>query len=193
MQWQSNLRSWDCKFSFFFISLNNCGSSPVFDADAAVHRLYATGGHAVALVRKHFPSAVIDDKVDRAELSKCVLSDPGALKELEGIIHPLVADERNNFLDSARRNGSLAVIYDIPLLFENRKNHQVDCVVVVTASTETQRRRVMERSGMSEGKFEAILAKQVPDIEKREMADYIINTDFSGFAQATYSISIVHR
>jgi dephospho-CoA kinase len=164
----------------------NVLTSPVFDADATVHMLYSTGGRAVAPIRDRFPGAVVDNKVDRAALGGYVLSDVSALTELEGIIHPLVAEERCHFFESACSRGCLAVVYDIPLLFENRDKHSIDYSLVVTASSDTQRSRVLARPGMTPDKFEAILQKQLPDAAKREMADFVISTDYRGYAQVIY-------
>lgn len=155
----------------------------MFDADATVHMLYADGGGAVGPIRERFPGAVADNRVDRAALGGYVLSSPSALKELESIIHPLVAQERREFYEAACHKSCLAVVYDIPLLFENRDKHNIDYSLVVTASSDTQRTRVLARPGMTPEKFEAILQKQMPDAVKRQMADFVINTDYRGYAQ----------
>lgn len=147
---------------------------PVHDSDEAVHRLYA--GEAAPLIEAAFPGTVKDGVVDRAELSRHVLGDAAALKKLEGIIHPLVRADANAFLDRNRGDGAPIAVLDIPLLFETNGRGRVDKVVVVTASAEVQRERVLARPGMTEQKFEAILGKQVPDAEKRKLADYIIDT-----------------
>ncbi|WP_269933174.1 dephospho-CoA kinase [Aminobacter sp. HY435] len=147
---------------------------PVHDSDEAVHRLYA--GEAAPLIEAAFPGTVKDGVVDRAELSRHVLGDAAALKRLEGIIHPLVRADAHAFLERNRAAGVPVVALDIPLLFETGGRGRVDKVVVVTAPAEMQRERVLARPGMSVGKFEAILAKQVPDAEKRKLADYIVDT-----------------
>lgn len=147
---------------------------PVHDSDEAVHRLYA--GEAAPLIEAAFPGTVKDGVVDRTELSRHVLGDAAALKKLEGIIHPLVRADANAFLDRNRADGTPIAVLDIPLLFETNGRGRVDKVVVVTASAEVQRERVLARPAMTEQKFEAILAKQVPDAEKRKLADYIIDT-----------------
>lgn len=147
---------------------------PVHDSDEAVHRLYA--GEAAPLIEAAFPGTVKDGAVDRAELSRHVLGDATALKKLEGIIHPLVRADANAFIERSRADGAPIAVLDIPLLFETNGRGRVDKVVVVTASSEVQRERVLARPGMTEQKFEAILAKQVPDAEKRKLADYIIDT-----------------
>lgn len=156
---------------------------PVFDADAAVHDLYSRGGEAVQPIAQLFPDAVVDGAIERAKLSNVVLSNPAALKALEGIVHPLVVQKRAAFHAQAIARHDLFAVYDIPLLFENRAAYEVDHVLVVTASAETQRRRVLGRGTMSEDKLTAILAKQVPDATKRQLADYVISTDFEGFVE----------
>jgi len=147
---------------------------PVHDSDEAVHRLYA--GQAAPLIEAAFPGTVKDGVVDRTELSRHVLGDAAALKKLEGIIHPLVRADANAFLERNRAAGAPIVVLDIPLLFETNGRGRVDRVVVVTAPADVQRQRVLARPGMTEQKFEAILAKQVPDAEKRKLADYIVDT-----------------
>lgn len=147
---------------------------PVHDSDEAVHRLYA--GDAAPLIEAVFPGTVKDGTVDRTELARHVLGDAAALKKLEGIIHPLVRADANAFLERSRAAGALIAVLDIPLLFETNGRGRVDKVVVVTASPEIQRERVLARPGMTEQKFEAILTKQVPDAEKRKLADYIVDT-----------------
>ncbi|WP_378946410.1 dephospho-CoA kinase [Mesorhizobium sp. ANAO-SY3R2] len=147
---------------------------PVHDADEAVHRLYA--GAAAPLIEAAFPGTVRDGVVDRNELARRVLGDSAALKQLEQIIHPLVRDDAAEFLERNRAAGTPIVVLDIPLLFESGGRVRVDKVVVVTAPADMQRERVLARPGMSEEKFEAILAKQVPDAEKRELADYVVDT-----------------
>ena len=149
----------------------------VWDADSAVHRLYAQGGAAVDAVASAFPEAVSDGAIDRAALSRAVIGDDAALRKLEAIVHPLVAADRMAFIDAARDNAAPAVVLDIPLLFETGAEGFFDAVVVVSAPPDVQRRRVLGRPGMSEAKFAAILKKQTPDAEKREKADYVISTD----------------
>ncbi len=147
---------------------------PVHDSDEAVHRLYA--GEAAPLIETAFPGTVTDGVVDRTELSRHVLGDASALKKLEGIIHPLVRADANAFLERSRAAGAAIAVLDIPLLFETNGRGRVDKVVVVTAPADVQRQRVLARPGMTEQKFEAILGKQVPDVEKRKLADYIVDT-----------------
>ncbi|MBO0906323.1 dephospho-CoA kinase [Jiella sonneratiae] len=147
---------------------------PVHSADEAVHRLYR--GAAAPLVEAAFPGTVVDGVVDRALLAGSVLGDVAALKRLEAIVHPLVGEAERGFLDAARVSGARAAILDIPLLYETGAEARCDRVVVVSAPPEVQRRRVMERPGMSEAKLEAILRKQMPDAEKRARADFVIDT-----------------
>ncbi len=156
---------------------------PVFDADAAVHKLYARGGRAVPLLRAVFPDVISDGAVNRKRLGEHMREDKLNLKVLESFIHPWVRDMRAEFLKEAKASGAKAVVFDIPLLFETGGDKSVDAVVVVTASAEVQRQRVMAREGMAEALFEMILAKQMPDAEKRQRADYIVETD-AGMAPA---------
>jgi dephospho-CoA kinase len=147
---------------------------PVHDADATVHRLYS--GEAAPLIEAAFPGTTRDGVVDRKALGSRVLGDAQALKRLEAIVHPLVRKAEAAFLGQARRDGAEAVVLDIPLLFETGRQDQVDAVVVVSAGEAEQRRRVMERPGMTEEAFVAILARQTPDAEKRTRADIVIDT-----------------
>ena len=147
---------------------------PVHDADGAVHALYE--GEAVPLVEAAFPGATVDGKVDRQKLAKMVVGHPDALKRLESIVHPLVAKTRDRFLAAAKAGGSAVAVLDIPLLYETGGEKLVDAVVVVSASPQIQRRRVLERPGMTVEKFEALLAKQMPDAEKRKRADFILDS-----------------
>jgi dephospho-CoA kinase len=150
--------------------------APVYDADAAVHALYADGGAAVGPVGEAFPATIVDGAVDRERLSKAVLNDPEALQRLERIVHPLVGAAQMQFLDDARRAGAPLVVLDIPLLYEKGGEKRVDAVVVVSAPADVQRARVLARPGMTVEKFEAILAKQTPDADKRARADFVIET-----------------
>ena len=147
---------------------------PVHDSDEAVHRLYA--GIAAPLIEARFPGTVVDGTVDREKLSKAVLGDPQALRDLERIVHPLVRADADAFLARHRAAGVPLAVLDIPLLFETGGRDRVDQVVVVTAPADVQRERVLARPGMSEEKFAAILARQVPDAEKRQKADHVIDT-----------------
>lgn len=147
---------------------------PVHDSDMTVHRLYS--GAAAPLIEAAFPGTVKDGVVDRTILASKVLGDTAAIKRLEAIIHPLVRAEADAFLKRNRDAGTPVVVLDIPLLFETGGRERVDKVVVVTAPAEIQRERVLARPGMTAEKFEAILARQVPDAEKRRQADFIIDT-----------------
>lgn len=149
---------------------------PVFDSDAAVHALYAPGGAAVAPVAAAFPGVTNAGGIDRAELSVRVLGDQEAIAQLEAIVHPLVRDAQMKFLRSNRELGQRWVVLDIPLLLEGGGSRLVDKVVVVSAPPEVQRARVMARPGMTAAKLEAILARQMPDAEKRALADFVIDT-----------------
>lgn len=149
----------------------------VWDADAAVHRLYGQGGGAVQLISEAFPDAIIDGAVDRARLAGIVLNAPEELKKLEAIVHPLVAADRQGFMAAAAHGDADAAVLDIPLLFENSGEAAFDAVVVVSAPADVQRERVLSRPGMSEMKLDAILRMQLPDAQKREKADYVINTN----------------
>lgn len=151
---------------------------PVYDADAAVHALYAPGGRAVAPLRTAFPDAVRDGAVDRAVLGALVLGKPEALKKLESIVHPLVREEQQRWLAARAAEGHDRVVLDIPLLLESDAA-RTDVVVVVSAPPHVQRTRVLARPGMTEEKFAAILAKQMPDAEKRARADFVVDTSQS--------------
>lgn len=150
--------------------------APVYDADAEVHALYAVGGAAVAPIEAAFPGVVKDGAVDRAALGQRVLGDEAAMKRLEAIVHPLVGLSRVTFFERAQAAGADVVVLDIPLLFETGGEARVDAVVVVSAPAELQRERVLARQGMALEKFEAILARQTPDTEKRGRADFVIDT-----------------
>lgn len=147
---------------------------PVHDSDESVHRLYA--GAAAPLVEAAFPGVTIDGKIDRTILGGKVLGNPAAMKTLESIIHPLVRADADEFLRRSRESGAKLAVLDIPLLFETGGRDRVDKVVVVTAPADVQRARVLARPGMTVDKFEAILARQVPDVEKRRQADFIVDT-----------------
>jgi dephospho-CoA kinase len=152
---------------------------PVYDADAAVHALYEKGGAAVAPIAALVPEAIIDAAVDRAILGRHVLKDADKLKALEAIVHPLAGQEQMRFLLHNEAAGTKAVVLDIPLLLEGNGEKYVDSVVVVSAPYELQRARVLARPGMSEERFNDILAKQVPDEEKRKRADFIVDSSVS--------------
>jgi dephospho-CoA kinase len=147
---------------------------PVHDSDAVVHALYEN--EAVAAIEAAFPDTTSNGKVDRNKLAAKVIDDKGALKRLEAIVHPLVAKAREKFLADAQARGAPVVVLDIPLLFEIGGNSSCDAVVVVSAPAEIQRVRAFARPGMTEDKFAALLAKQVPDAEKRARADFIVDS-----------------
>ena len=152
---------------------------PVYDADAAVHEIYAAGGSAVAPVEVAFPGVVgTDGGIDRAVLRERVLNDPAALKKLESIVHPLVGATQLTFRKTAMESGAPCAVLDIPLLFETGGDARCDYVAVVSAPAEIQRQRVLAREGMTEEAFEAILGKQMPDVEKRARADFVLSTAF---------------
>ncbi|MGR3461307.1 MAG: dephospho-CoA kinase [Roseovarius sp.] len=153
----------------------------VWDADAAVHRLYARGGAGVAPIAAAFSGAVVDGAVDRGRLRAIIAGDPEALARIEAIIHPLVAQDRADFV--ARQETDVTVL-DIPLLYETGAEDGLDAVAVVSVPPEEQRARVLARDTMSEADFETILARQVPDAEKRARADYVIETDTVDHARA---------
>ncbi|MDP8915780.1 MAG: dephospho-CoA kinase, partial [Pseudomonadota bacterium] len=150
--------------------------APVYDSDAAVHRLYAPGGAAVAPIDAAFPGVVENGAVDRARLSERVLGDPEALRALEAITHPLVFQDRAAFFAQAAGRGAPVAVVDVPLLLETGGERLVHAVAVVSAPEHVQRERVLARPGMSEAKLEAILARQMPDVEKRARADFVIDT-----------------
>lgn len=164
--------------------------APVHDADAAVHRLYE--GAAVAPIAAAFPDAVVDGKVDRTRLGPLVMNDAAALARLEAIVHPLVRREEEAFLARAEADGVPVAVLDIPLLFETKGDRRVDFVVVVSAPAAVQRARVLRRPGMTEEKFAAILAKQIPDAEKRRRADFIVDSS-GGFDFARSQVRAILR
>ncbi|HEY1473712.1 MAG TPA: dephospho-CoA kinase [Pseudolabrys sp.] len=154
---------------------------PVHDADAAVHRLY--DGEATPQIEAAFPGTTRDGKVDRDALAKLVLGDAAAIKRLEQIVHPLVHAAAVRFVEAAERSGAPVAVLDVPLLFETGGDARCDAVVVVSAPADVQRARAFERPSMSEGKLAAILAKQMPDAEKRRRADFVVDTS-KGFEHA---------
>lgn len=151
---------------------------PVFDSDAAVHELYAQGGEAIDPLRRLAPEAVVGAGVDRRKLSEMVQADPGLLKKIEAVVHPLVKSRQQAFLDEAAQRSDIAVL-DIPLLFETGRERDVDVVIVVSAPEVAQRERALARPGMTAEKLGFILSRQVPDAEKRMRADYVIDTSVS--------------
>lgn len=149
---------------------------PVFNADDAVHELYAQGGKGAALIKAVFPDAIKDGAVDRKILSAHIKADPINLGVLESFIHPWVGDLRADFLKRAKKDGAKAVIFDVPLLFETSLEKNLDAVIVVTAPALIQKSRVMARPGMTPEIFKMLLSRQMPDAEKVKRADYIIST-----------------
>jgi dephospho-CoA kinase len=161
---------------------------PVHDADAVVHRLYE--GAAVAPIEAAFPGTTADGKVDRGKLGAHVLGNDPAMKRLEAIVHPLVQEDERRFLAESGKQGAKVVVLDIPLLYETGGDGRVDAVVVVSAPAEVQRQRVLARPGMTEAKLEAILAKQMPDAEKRARADFVVDTSL-GFDAAREQVRAI--
>jgi dephospho-CoA kinase len=162
--------------------------APVFDSDQCVHELYE--GPAVKCLDAVFPGVTHDGKVDRQALGALVLGDPDALARLEGVIHPLVQAHRAAFLQKMRLEGTRIAVLDVPLMFETGAEHDVDAIVVVTASAADQRRRVLSRHGMSEAKLAAILDRQILDEEKRRRAHFAIQTS-NGFEAALRQIQTI--
>lgn len=150
---------------------------PVFDADAVVHRLQGPGGALLPEIERAFPGSTGPDGVDRAALGAAVFGDESVLKRLEAIVHPAVAAERAAFLRS--HDDAALILFDVPLLFETGSASNVDKVVVVSAPNDVQRARVLSRPGQSGQRLDAILARQMPDAEKRARADFVIATDTS--------------
>jgi dephospho-CoA kinase len=147
---------------------------PVYDADATVHVLYE--GEAVPAIEAAFPGTTVNGKVDRNKLSARVVHDPAAIKRLEQIVHPMLGASRQKFLDDAERSGAPVAVVDVPLLFETGGEKRVDAVVVVTTTPEIQRQRILARDNMTSEKLDAILARQLPDAEKRRRADFVVDT-----------------
>jgi dephospho-CoA kinase len=150
---------------------------PVFDADAEVHRLYA--GEAVPLIEAAFPGTTAEGRVDRTRLAARLADDTTRFATLERIVHPLVQKAERQFLNDARRQDAAIAVLEIPLLFETGRNAHVDAVIVVSASADVQRARVLARPGVSADRLDALLARQVPDIEKRRQADFVVDTGTS--------------
>ena len=147
---------------------------PVYDADAAVHKIYE--GEAAPAIEAAFPGTTVNGKVDRNKLSAKVVHDPAAMKRLEQIVHPMLGASRQKFLHDAEQSGAPVAVVDVPLLFETGGEKRVDAVVVVTTTPEIQRRRILERDNMTGEKLDAILARQLPDAEKRKRADFVVDT-----------------
>jgi dephospho-CoA kinase len=161
---------------------------PVHDADAVVHRLY--DGEATPAIEAAFPGTTLDGKVNRDKLGRRVLGNDAAILRLEQIVHPLVGAARERFLAEAERNGAPIAVLDIPLLFETGGEQRVDAVAVVSAPPEVQKARVLDRPGMTLEKLEAILAKQMPDEEKRRRADFVVDTSL-GFDAARAQVRAI--
>ncbi len=163
---------------------------PVHDSDAVVRALYE--GEAVPAIERAFPSTTAGGKVNRGKLAATVLGDDAALARLEAIVHPLVSASRDRFLAEAQSRGAAVVVLDVPLLFETGAERRCDAVVVVSASPELQRQRAFERPGMTEEKFAALLARQMPDAEKRRRADFVVDSS-QGFDHASAQVRDILR
>ncbi len=148
---------------------------PVFDADAEVHRIYA-GGKAVERIERAFPGTTTSAGVDRGKLSAAIVAHPQRLRELEAIVHPLVREAERSFLRSEAKRGTRAAVLEIPLLYEAGADRLVDVVIVVSAPTDIQHARLLKRPGMSAEKLDKLLARQMPDAEKRARADFVVDT-----------------
>ncbi len=160
---------------------------PVHDADAATARLYGQGGAAVAAVARAFPGAVKNAAVDRAALSALIVNDPSELQKLEALVHPLVAAERDAFLQTV---DAPLVLFDVPLLFETGGQADMDAIVVASAPEAVQRQRVLSRPGMTDEKFQALKARQLPDAQKRQQAHYVVMTD-KGLDHARQQVKMI--
>jgi dephospho-CoA kinase len=147
---------------------------PVYDADATVHRLYE--GEAAPAIEAAFPGTTVGGQVDRTRLSAQVVHDPAAIRRLEQIVHPMLGASRQKFLEDAEQSGAPVAVVDVPLLFETGSDKRVDAVVVVTTTPEIQRERILARDNMTAEKLDAILARQLPDAEKRKRADFVVDT-----------------
>lgn len=147
---------------------------PVYDADATVHKIYE--GEAVPAMEAAFPGSTVDGKVDRQKLSAMVVNNSDAMKKLEQLVHPMLRSHQQRFLSQAEASGAPVAVLDVPLLFETGGETRVDAVVVVTTSPEIQRARILERGNMTPDKLDAILARQMPDAEKRKRADFVVDT-----------------
>src|ERR1700739_4730482 len=145
---------------------------PVYDADAAVHSLYE--GEAVPAIEAAFPGTTANGRVDRNKLSAQVVHDPSAMRRLEQIVHPMLGASRQKFLEDAEQSGAPVAVVDVPLLFETGGEKRVDAVVVVTTTAEIQRQRILARDNMTGEKLDAVLARQMPDAEKRKRADFVV-------------------
>lgn len=147
---------------------------PVYDADATVHKVYE--GEAAPAVEAAFPGSTVNGKVDRQKLSAMVVNNADAMKRLETIVHPMLRSHQLKFLDDAEKSGAPVAVLDVPLLYETGGENRVDAVVVVTTAPEIQRERILARDNMTPEKLDAILARQLPDAEKRKRADFVVDT-----------------
>jgi|SRR5271166_1773390 len=147
---------------------------PVYDADATVHKVYE--GEAAAAIEAAFPGTTVDGKVDRSRLSAKVVHDPAAIKRLEAIVHPMLRAYHQKFLEEAEQSGAAVAVMDVPLLYETGGDKRVDAVVVVTTTPELQRERILARGTMTNEALDSILARQMPDAEKRKRADFVVDT-----------------
>lgn len=150
---------------------------PVWEADTSVHKLYSKEGEAVELFKEKFPSSIVNNEVNRAELKKLINDDERNLKTIETLIHPLVSNDRKRFVKAAEKKNIPLIVLDIPLLFEKGHEKSVDYIVVVSVTKETQRKRVLKRNTMTPEMVEKILGIQMSDAEKRQKADFVIITD----------------
>lgn len=166
---------------------------PVFDSDAAVHQLYAKGGKGVSAIGTLVPEAIQSGSVDRQILSKAISSNPGLLVEIERVIHPLVREAQENFLKEARAANSDFAVMDIPLLFETGRDKEFDFIVVVSAPEAVQHARALARPGMTVEKLSRLLARQMPDAEKRARAHFVVDTSGSPESAAAQIRDIVVR
>lgn len=148
---------------------------PVFDADAEVHRLYA-GGKAVERIERAFPGTTTTEGVDRTKLSAALIAHPERLRELEAIVHPMVREAERSFLRAEARRGTRLAVLEIPLLLETGADKLVDAVIVMSAPADVQRERLLKRTGMTKEKLESLIARQMPDAEKRVRADFVVDT-----------------
>jgi dephospho-CoA kinase len=149
---------------------------PIYDADATVHRIYE--GEAVPVIEAAFPGTTAEGKVDRARLSAQVVQDPAAMKRLEQVVHPMLRAYHQKFLSEAEQSGAPVAVVDVPLLFETGGEKRVDAVVVVTTTPEIQRQRILARANMTQEMLDTVLARQLPDAEKRKRADFLVDTSY---------------
>jgi dephospho-CoA kinase len=163
---------------------------PVHDADAVVHHLYE--GEAAAAIESAFPGTTVAGKVDRAKLAARIIGDPQALSRLEAIVHPMVREAETRFLAAAEARGAEVVVLNVPLLLETASDRSVDAILVVSAPADIQRRRVLERPGMTPDKLDALLARQMADSEKRRHADFVVDTSL-GFEAARAQVKEILR